>query len=538
MKKLSLLIVCYLCCNFLLAQNKASDISPLHPRDSVFYSASVSGSKIGLAVTIDKATKWIEYHNTIANQPLNNYVFLEGSKQIGLYASVPADSVIYYRYSILENNDHWLATDVALPRTVPAERFYGRAQIDLGRFNIDNKKLTIEYYKVTERNKVATTIVYNRPIVPATLFLTTFVITTRKGQEAVEMTNQTNGFKFHIRDSLTKKSILLAIKPSDLTFIYHVYIRNLSTGKRVHIGNTWNYGYIGGRPHLLIDAAYFSSPGSYEISIEPLLSSSGFNRRAFPTKTTRISFTVLPSESVYSRKDVLAQITAVFVLAGLAAALIIYLQKKNNARKLQAAKQQKNYVQMQLSTIRSQLNPHFIFNALSGIQNLMNRNETEQANRYLAKFARMTRSILNNKDIVSLTEESKLLDDYLQMEQLRFGFSYTISIDAKLNASNVEIPAMLLQPLVENAVKHGAADLAHTGKIELEFRKQEQALIILIQDNGKGFDVNQESPGLGLALTRNRIALLNTVYKDLPITLMIHSEPSKTRVTVTLDQWL
>lgn len=538
MKKLSLIVLLFLCA---LAAARAQKIVPRaavpHPRDSVFYSASASASKIGLAVTIDRATRWIEYHNTIANQPLNNYVFLEGSKQIGLFMSVPKDSIAYYRYSILENDHHWLVTDATLLQA-PAEKFFNRVQIDLGRFYIDHKKLTISYYKITEQNKIATTTIFNKGIQPAMLFLTTFAVTTKKGYEAVEMNNQKEGFKFRIHDSLTINSILLAVKPTDYTFIYHVYLKNLQTGKLIHIGNTWNYGYIGGYPHLLIDAAYFSNPGNYEITILPQLFSAGFNRRTFSAKATRISFTVLPSQSVYSRKEMLLWFLAVFVFAGLGTALMVYLQKKNNAKKLQAAQQQKNFAQMQLNAVRSQLNPHFVFNALSGIQNLMNRKDTDQANRYLAKFARLTRSILNDKDLVSLAEESALLDDYLQMEQLRFGFSFTISMDPELDTSNTEIPGMLLQPLVENAVKHGAADLAHTGTIDLEFTKQSQNLVIFIKDNGKGFDVQKHSSGMGLALTRSRIDLLNTIYKDSPVTLIITSEPSKTIVTLTLNQWI
>lgn len=81
---------------------------------------------------------------------------------------------------------------------------------------------------------------------------------------------------------------------------------------------------------------------------------------------------------------------------------------------------------LKLNSIRSQLNPHFLFNALAGIQNLMNKNEIDNANKYLSKFARLTRNVLDDKELASLSQEKTLLNDYLQMEQFRFGFKYEL----------------------------------------------------------------------------------------------------------------
>ncbi len=231
-------------------------------------------------------------------------------------------------------------------------------------------------------------------------------------------------------------------------------------------------------------------------------------------------------------------IVIILITAGVIAGLVIYFIKRKNKHKLLAEQQKKDYAQMQLSAVRSQLNPHFMFNALSGIQNLMNKNEPDQANRYLTKFARLTRSVLNNNDLITLKDEKVLLDDYLQMEQLRFGFKYAIEIDPQLDLDNIEIPAMLLQPLVENAVKHGIAELGENGIINIKMIQRDKDSVIFITDNGKGFDMSQASNGLGLTLTKNRIALLNSIYKGSAITLDIKSEPLNTTVTVTLNQWL
>lgn len=194
--------------------------------------------------------------------------------------------------------------------------------------------------------------------------------------------------------------------------------------------------------------------------------------------------------------------------------------------------------QAQLDSVRAQLNPHFLFNALAGIQNLMNKNQTDRANNYLTKFARLTRNVLDSKELISLSEERTLLDDYLQMEQLRFGFQYQIKGSEMLNEQNIEIPAMLLQPFVENAVKHGIAESGSKGKIEISFVKQSSDLILKIKDNGKGFDAINSYAGLGLKLSKNRMALLNTVYKSKPFVLDIQSDEKGTAITITLSQWL
>ncbi|RZK81028.1 MAG: hypothetical protein EOO92_06000 [Pedobacter sp.] len=202
------------------------------------------------------------------------------------------------------------------------------------------------------------------------------------------------------------------------------------------------------------------------------------------------------------------------------------------------AEKQKEKAQLQLDAVRSQLNPHFLFNALAGIQNLMNTNQSEQANRYLTRFARLTRAVLKSNDLISLDEEINLLDDYLQMEQLRFNFKYEIKTNATLDINNTEIPSMLLQPFIENAVKHGIASLGSDGQIDIAIFPSGSDIILKIQDNGKGFDTSKTYEGLGFDLSTKRIALLNKIYKIDPILLQMESNPGKTTITITLTKWL
>ncbi len=216
-----------------------------------------------------------------------------------------------------------------------------------------------------------------------------------------------------------------------------------------------------------------------------------------------------------------------------------YFVDISDERKLQQSTQEKETVTLKLRSIRSQLNPHFMFNALTSIQGLMNKNDIPAANHYLALFANLTRKVLNtsDQDLISLEDELKIQEDYLQMEQLRFGFQYEVKVDEDINIANTEIPAMLLQPFVENAVKHGVALLQQKGSIQVQVNKQGNNLALSVTDNGKGFDkeqVIQQNGSLGLKLSEERIALLNQVHPDQPAVLRTDSKQTGTTITITL----
>lgn len=231
----------------------------------------------------------------------------------------------------------------------------------------------------------------------------------------------------------------------------------------------------------------------------------------------------------------------IFGVPTMLAALLFFTWYKNKQkRKLQTQKFATTEAKLKLQSLRSQLNPHFIFNALSGIQNLMNKNETEKANSYLNTFSRLTRNVLDDSanETITLNNEVKLLDDYLKMEQLRFGFQYKINVDDDLDKHNIEIPSMLLQPFAENAVKHGIAALKENGLIEIDFTKSGNSLILSVADNGEGFDADGSYTGMGLQLSKNRISLLNTVHKNTPLNLQINSSGKGTTVIITLQNWL
>ncbi len=168
--------------------------------------------------------------------------------------------------------------------------------------------------------------------------------------------------------------------------------------------------------------------------------------------------------------------------------------------------------ELELKAIRAQMNPHFTFNALGSIQNLISQKKDKEANDYLVNFAKLLRMVLSTseKKLVTLSEEIELLDLYLHLEQLRIPFQYTLNISENIDIHNEEIPGMLIQPIVENAVKHGIIPKGG-GNINLNFQLENHILRVDVIDSGEGFSqtVNEDESGFGLKSVRERLSLLN-----------------------------
>ena len=178
---------------------------------------------------------------------------------------------------------------------------------------------------------------------------------------------------------------------------------------------------------------------------------------------------------------------------------------------------------LKLENLRSQMNPHFIFNALNSIQEYIVLNQKDLASNYLGKFADLIRIYLNNsaKKSISLQEEITALEMYLELEKMRFEekFAYTINIASNLPVNHIKIPTMLIQPYVENAIKHGLLHIEHSGKLEIGFSysKSKNEIICNVEDNGIGRNkslqiqhknIKRHQP-FATAATQNRLTLLN-----------------------------
>lgn len=200
-------------------------------------------------------------------------------------------------------------------------------------------------------------------------------------------------------------------------------------------------------------------------------------------------------------------VLVMFCLAG-GVGVILYIrvkirQKKERTRRL--------FTELELKALRSQMNPHFIFNALNSIQNLINRSELELANRYLLNFAKLLRMVLSasEKKLITLSEEMELLCLYLSLEQLRMPFQFSIEKEDLLEPEIIEIPGMLIQPLVENAVKHAIVP-NRGGHIAIRFSMKDSALMIEVEDDGPGMDASESThaTGFGLKAVKERLKLL------------------------------
>ncbi|WP_162915303.1 sensor histidine kinase [Paraflavitalea soli] len=220
--------------------------------------------------------------------------------------------------------------------------------------------------------------------------------------------------------------------------------------------------------------------------------------------------------------------------------LWLLLKTRRQSERLKAQHTQKQLIQAELKSIRSQFNPHFVFNSLSSIQGLITKNDMEGANQYLTDFSTLLRDSLkeSQRDFTSLSKEIEMLDHYLKLEQLRFGFTYHIETAPGLNKEAIEVPVLLLQPIIENAVKHGISNQYEKGLLDIGFTQSGVDLVATVRDNGPGFDTAISASGLGLKLTRDRIALLNQTMTGQSIHLDIDSTTTGTTVIFSFKNWL
>lgn len=191
-------------------------------------------------------------------------------------------------------------------------------------------------------------------------------------------------------------------------------------------------------------------------------------------------------------------------------------QSKNKRMKLES-EFRAQVAELELKALKAQMNPHFIFNALSSISNFLLKNQPQEADRYLTQFSRLIRRILEYSDVkeISLSEEISLLRDYISIEALRLGkkIIFDISLENGVDDSTLLIPPLLLQPLVENSIWHGIAHSKEEGLITLKVHQQDHSCLLVLRDNGTGMKEFLEIPdkhqSMGMNLVKNRLENLN-----------------------------
>ncbi|WP_316766003.1 sensor histidine kinase [Pedobacter frigiditerrae] len=231
-------------------------------------------------------------------------------------------------------------------------------------------------------------------------------------------------------------------------------------------------------------------------------------------------------------------ITYVSILVVLAA-LGILLITKTFKKRINISKKEQRKLEQAAIRLQSLLNPHFTFNALSSIQGLMNTNRIDEANQYLEEFSSLLRQTLATSQQVytTLDKELEMMRLYIKLEAFRFNFSWEIEIDEELNLSEIEIPTLLLQPLIENAIKHGIGNLGDQGKLIIKCKEgaKKDTFIIVIRDNGTW--VEKEHNGYGLSLTAERIQTINKMKKEQSIVLTFNKVEG-TEAILTFENWI
>lgn len=183
-----------------------------------------------------------------------------------------------------------------------------------------------------------------------------------------------------------------------------------------------------------------------------------------------------------------------------------------------------------LATLRMQVNPHFLYNTLNSVSVLAMRGDGRRVVRMLDELAGMLRLTLERTDrVVSLGEELELIDRYLRIEQVRFEDRLRVRRSISPAARRAQVPCLLLQPLVENALKHGVAATPGPVEIEIEARVEDGRTKIVVRDSGPGFDGSaQRGPGVGLENTRLR---LEGIYgEDASLTLSSPGRGAELRI--------
>ena len=209
------------------------------------------------------------------------------------------------------------------------------------------------------------------------------------------------------------------------------------------------------------------------------------------------------------------------IITLLAGGLLIWLIRRRDLAKrettLQTMLNHKKLTELELQALKSQINPHFIFNCLNSIKFLNHQKKYNEAEKYLDRFAALLRSALEQSSLqqITLQQEIDFIENYLALEKLRLPdkLSYNIEIAAGINAANTLIPSMLLQPYIENAVKHGVAPLKNRqGQIDIRFYLNKNYLMAEVQDNGNGIaaiETDTSGTGIGNKNTGRRSSLYN-----------------------------
>ncbi|MEO6254673.1 MAG: histidine kinase [Ferruginibacter sp.] len=279
-------------------------------------------------------------------------------------------------------------------------------------------------------------------------------------------------------------------------------------------------------------------PGNYTFKLKAVNSSGQVNENY-----AQFKFHITPS--IWQRWWFWPLVTLFFIIAVLFIArkrIIIIREKEQQKTALN-----KTLAELETKMLRSQMNPHFIFNSLNSVQKYIWENKEEDAAEYLARFAKLIRAILENsrKETVSLQEEIRVMKLYIELEHRRSNahFDYTIRVDESLQQDHVQMPPLLMQPFIENAIWHGLNKKPTKGHLAVSVMQKNEQLVCIIDDDGVGrqqkkYRNTEENKPLGLEITQQRInRLMETTKQNASVVIEDKTEAGMaigTRVIISL----
>lgn len=270
--------------------------------------------------------------------------------------------------------------------------------------------------------------------------------------------------------------------------------------------------------------------------------------KAEQDKKDQIAKTTLKKQAVI--RNAIAIGAGIIILSSLFI-FLFYKRKRDATQKQKETALNLKISETEMKSLRSQMNPHFIFNALQSIQTFLMSHKPEEANTYLLKFSKLMRLVLENSEYpeVPVKEDIQALELYMQLESIRLQhpFTYQINVDSTIDPESDTIPPLILQPFVENAIWHGLQYKPVAGHIDISLLKKENILYAIVTDNGVGRNNAQKHikpifskrQSLGIKLTQDRLNTLNEtrhINAGFTITDLFDEEqnPAGTKVELSL----
>jgi ligand-binding sensor domain-containing protein len=282
-------------------------------------------------------------------------------------------------------------------------------------------------------------------------------------------------------------------------------------------------------------------PGDYELL---LYATNKFGKRS---ETISIPFSI----NAPFWKTIWFWIMVSLITTGIAWYLISRRYKRLQERMKEKNETRKRMTELEQASLRAQMNPHFIFNCLNSIQHFILKDDVKQTNHYITQFGSLIRKTMDNsaRAVITIADEITYLSSYLDLEHMRFSskFRYEIYVDPSIHTDYTYIPSMLIQPFVENAIRHGIRNKQDDeGFVSIRFEQDKEHLLISIEDNGVGREASKRSrseqhieyQSKGITLTQKRIDILNINNEEKVSTTFIDLKdengcPKGTRVVLT-----